>query len=118
MKKEVEEDYKTHYENVTNNYVKKIFDNEPVYKRLKKQIRKGIKKYDAPVSPEKHSMLGWFNHLQEELTDGITYNELLMIKLEEVIESLKIAYKNSNDEITKVHILHALSILEDGDNNQ
>lgn len=99
-------------------YVEEVLTKHPIYTRLKKQVNKGIRKYDEPVNPSSYSMLGWFNHLQDELTDGITYNEILMLKLEEVIKSLEIAYKHSNDEIVRIHVLNALTILRDGNDNQ
>ena len=97
--------------------VKTVFETDPIYERIKQQIEKGLKKYNTPVVPEHYSMLGWHNHVQEELTDAITYNEIMRIKLEDVVSALHVAYNNTksdNNSIAAHHIKFALSILEDG----
>jgi len=96
---------------------KTVFETDPIYERIKQQIEKGLKKYNTPVVPEHYSILGWHNHVQEELTDAITYNEIMRIKLEDVVSALHVAYNNTksdNNSIAAHHIKFALSILEDG----
>lgn len=99
----------------TDELVNKVFNNNEIYKRLRKQITKGLVKYGEPVKPENYSIFGWHDHLQDELVDAATYNEIMKLKFGQVIESLKVAYKSSdsnNDQQAKMHIKFALSILE------
>lgn len=92
-----------------------VFENSPIYSRMKKQIRKGISKYGVEVKPENYTLYGWFDHVQDELVDATTYNEIMLVKLESVINSLEIVHKNAvsnNDQESKIHIKHALSVIK------
>lgn len=98
-----------------NKYKEKyVLDNHPVYKRIRKQINKGIDKYDHPVNPAEYSMHGWFNHLQEELTDGITYNEIMLLKLESVIKLLQDTRDIKDLDLIRNQIEEALTTLTEG----
>lgn len=94
--------------------VDEVFNENPVYKRMKKQIEKGIEKYNTPVNPDHYSLIGWFNHLQEEMTDGITYNEIIISKLNEVASILKTGERASSVEMKHAAIEQALHVLLDG----
>jgi hypothetical protein len=89
-----------------------VFLDHPVYVRLRSQIDKGLNKYDTPVNPSHYSVFGWFEHLQQENTDKIVYNEIIKMKLGEAIEELQQAYKAEGSE-KDIHISNALSILLD-----
>jgi galactokinase/mevalonate kinase-like predicted kinase len=93
--------------------VNEVFYSHPVYQRIREQIGKGILKYNTPVQPDHYSIFGWFNHLQQENTDKIVYNEIIKMKLEEVIKTLQTAYKTEDHTTKDIHIDHALSILLD-----
>lgn len=96
----------------------RIFRQNPVYKRIHKQIDKGIKKYQRPVSPEALTMREWHEHLQQELTDGLVYNEILLMKIEEVTKTIKWAKRaleNGHKNVADKYITHALDVLEEKD---
>lgn len=85
--------------------------------RILKQIEKGMNKYNKPVNPNDYSMIGWYNHLQDELVDAMVYNEMKLMKLKETLKELKQAKELNNDPIVNFHIIRAISVLEDGLNN-
>lgn len=48
---------------------------------LEQQTEKGIKKYGKTVDPDDHGMIGWLEHLQQELIDAVVYCEVLKQKV-------------------------------------
>lgn len=98
---------------VRENEIDYIMNNHPVYVRMREQLAKGLKKYKTPVIPEHYSMSGWFNHIQQELTDALVYNEMMMMKTEEIINALTLAYKQHDPYLKDIQIQHALDILQD-----
>lgn len=93
--------------------VQDVFDNHPVYVRIKEQIGKGLVKYGVPVTPEHYSVFGWFEHIQQEETDKIVYNEIMLMKLQEVIRVLNLATRVKDPNHMRNHVIDALSILLD-----
>ncbi|WP_297988238.1 hypothetical protein [uncultured Anoxybacillus sp.] len=52
-----------------------------VQKLLETQTEKGIKKYGKTVDPDDYGMIGWLEHLQQELIDAVVYCEVLKQKV-------------------------------------
>ena len=52
-------------------YVKRVTDN------FKKRSEIGIKKYNTTLERKDIDLLGWLNHLQEEMMDATLYIERL-----------------------------------------
>lgn len=48
---------------------------------LEQQTEKGIKKYGKTVDPDDYGMIGWLEHLQQELIDAVVYCEVLKQKV-------------------------------------
>jgi RNA processing factor Prp31 len=93
--------------------IDKVFEEHKTYKRLKKQIGKGLEKYNEPVTPESYSVEGWLNHLKDELTDGLTYGEIISEKIEKVIFYLKMAGWSIEMKDKDEFITQAIEILVD-----
>lgn len=85
--------------------------NNPIYKRIDKQIEKGLEKYGQPVSSNSLSMLEWFEHKQEELTDALVYNQCLIENVKEAIKHLEYALDMREDQQAG-EIQKALDILK------
>lgn len=94
--------------------VDRIFKTNPIYTRIKGQIRKGVEKYGTPVDPNHYSMKGWHEHVQQELVDALTYNEIELYKVEQVQHNVQAAL-NVKDPYEKDRFLrYALQIMEGG----
>lgn len=51
-----------------------------VQRLLEQQTKKGMKKYGKTVDPDDYGMIGWLEHLQQELIDAVVYCEVLKQK--------------------------------------
>lgn len=93
------------------NQAEKVFLQSPIYQRMLQQITKGMSKYGTPVKQEHYSIIGWHSHLQEELTDGLTYNEIMLAKYEDVVKTLQMGMRMETAEMKQHHLEHALELL-------
>jgi hypothetical protein len=90
------------------------FEQSPIYQQIRKQIEKGLFKYNTPVKEEHYSVKGWLQHQRDELTDGLVYTTILDMKIAKVVELLEKALE-PNDVIEKDQlIVKVLKILTDG----
>lgn len=100
-----------------NQIIDRIFKTNPIYRRIKKQIEKGINKYGTPVNPAHYSVLGWYRHQQQELADAQVYGEIQLYKVEQVTRKLEEAYTYRDIDNMRKQIKAALAILQDGNDN-
>jgi hypothetical protein len=91
--------------------VNEVMQHHPTYQRLKAQLAKGLIKYGTPVKSGDYSIYGWFEHLQEESTDRMVYNEMMIIKLDAAIKLMEQALHSSTLEINNLCLEEALKIL-------
>lgn len=52
--------------------------NEAVREKLKRRAELGMQKYGVSILRDDIDLLGWLNHLQEELMDAAVYVERIM----------------------------------------
>jgi hypothetical protein len=55
---------------------------ELVAQKILKRGDKGLEKYGVSMADEQLPLLGWLNHLQEELMDASVYIEKIMLEEE------------------------------------
>ena len=60
-----------------------------VQEKFQNQQVKGLAKYGETVNPASYDIVGWLNHLQQELIDGTVYTEVLINQISEVVEENK-----------------------------
>lgn len=68
-----------------------------VQKLLETQTEKGIEKYGTTVNPSDYTLVGWLEHLQQEMIDAIVYCEVLKFKFVHLI-ALEKLNSDVNDE--------------------
>jgi hypothetical protein len=105
---------KIELEQAINKLADQVFEQSPVYQQIKKQIEKGLVKYNTPVKEEHYSVKGWLQHQRDELTDGLVYTTILDMKIAKVVElledAIKLKVRNDVDQTIK----EALAVLKDG----
>lgn len=60
--------------------LKEILANPIIQRTISQQV-KGIKKYGGTVNPDSYDLIGWLDHLAEELTDALVYINCIREKL-------------------------------------
>jgi hypothetical protein len=101
-------------EQAINKLADQVFEQSPIYQQIKKQIEKGLVKYNTPVKEEHYSVKGWLQHQRDELTDGLVYTTILDMKIAKVIELLEKANNYTSHLGANKAIEEALMILKDG----
>lgn len=51
---------------------------------LEEQTLKGLEKYGHTVNPKEYDVVGWVDHLQQELIDALVYSTIIRQKLIEM----------------------------------
>lgn len=47
---------------------------------LKQQTEKGLEKYGHTVNPKEYDVIGWVDHLQQELIDALVYSTIIKMR--------------------------------------
>lgn len=56
-----------------------------VQEKFQNQQVKGLAKYGETVKPASYDIVGWLNHLQQELIDGTVYTEVLINEISKIV---------------------------------
>lgn len=67
-----------------------ILDNQIVQRTLQQQW-KGLQKYGTTVKTTSHNLMEWHEHMQQELTDFLVYNEVMKSKIKDCLDVAKSA---------------------------
>ncbi|WP_052130225.1 hypothetical protein [Ureibacillus sinduriensis] len=68
---------------IANDVLRNVMD------KFKNQQVKGLAKYGETVNPESYDVVGWLNHMQQEMIDGVVYAEVLIGVTSKIVEENK-----------------------------
>ncbi len=68
---------------IANDVLRNVMD------KFKNQQVKGLAKYGETVNPESYSVVGWLNHIQQEMIDAAVYAEVLINVTSKIVEENK-----------------------------